>query len=333
MRKAIRKRGRGLRRRFRSWRKRARWAWRNLKAAPPAIRIVAVAAVLLAAFSVVNFVYQVARKPTEMFFPVSGVLNKVPAETWRQYAPFFLEYSSATITPELLAALAQVEGSGNPVARTYWRWRLTWHPFGIYRPASSAVGMYQMTDGAFAEARHYCIRHHAVVAEGAWDDWRSCWFTGLYTRVLPSHAIELAAVYLDRNVGAILADRPNATVTAQQKQDLAAVVHLCGAGPARAFARRGFQPMPGERCGDHHVATYLARVNAMKREFLRLSRARYWATAEPIAERDDAWSPSNPALNRRRLRWQRGKAINRTEADSAARVRRLAGARASPPTT
>ena len=26
------------------------------------------------------------------------------------------------MTPELLAALAQVEGSGNPVARTYWRW-------------------------------------------------------------------------------------------------------------------------------------------------------------------------------------------------------------------
>jgi hypothetical protein len=28
--------------------------------------------------------------------------------------------------------------------------------------------------------------------------------------------------------------------------------------------------MPGERCGDHLVATYLAKVNAMKRQFLRL---------------------------------------------------------------
>lgn len=26
----------------------------------------------------------------------------------------------------------------------------------------------------------------------------------------------------------------------------------------------------GERCGDHDVATYLAQVNAMKREFLRI---------------------------------------------------------------
>ena len=35
----------------------------------------------------------------------------------------------ATASPQLLAALAQVEGAGNPVATTYWRWRLTWNPF------------------------------------------------------------------------------------------------------------------------------------------------------------------------------------------------------------
>ena len=171
----------------------------------------------------------------------------------------------------LLAALAQVEGAGNPVARTYWRWRLTWHPFAIYQPASSAVGMYQMTDAAFAEARRYCIRHHTVVEGGAWDDWRSCWFNGLYTRVVPSHSVELTAVFLDRNVAAILARRPAAPASLQQKQDLAAVIHLCGAGAAAAFANRGFHPIAGERCGEHDVPTYLAKVNAMKRRFLRLA--------------------------------------------------------------
>jgi len=90
----------------------------------------------------------------------------MPAETWRQYAPLFREYSTAAISPELLAALAQVEGAGNPVASTYWRWRLTWDPFAIYQPASSSVGMYQMTDAAFAEARDYCIRDHIVVEDG-----------------------------------------------------------------------------------------------------------------------------------------------------------------------
>ena len=129
-------------------------------------------------------------------------------------------------TPELLAALAQVEGAGNPVARTYWRWRLTWNLFAIYQPASSAVGMYQMTDAVFAEARRYCIRHHTV------ED--SCWFSGLDTRVVPSHAIELTAVFLDRNVAAIFARRPNATASLQQKQELAAIIHLCGAASAKA---------------------------------------------------------------------------------------------------
>ena len=249
--------------RLRRWRERLRWARHRLNAVPPAIRIVVLAATVLAVFSVANVVYQVVRKPTEIFFPVSATMNKLPAETWRQYAPLFREYSTATITPELLAALAQVEGAGNPVARTYWRWRLSWNPFAIYQPASSAVGMYQMTDAAFAEARAYCIRHHTVVQDG-------CWFERFYTRAVPSHAIELTAVFLDRNVTAILARRPNSTANQQQKQALTAIIHLCGAASAKAFAHRGFHLIAGKHCGEHDVATYLARVSEMTREFLRL---------------------------------------------------------------
>src|SRR5262249_38384974 len=117
-----------------------------LLALPLAIRIVVLVVLLIAVWSAVNWSYQVVRKPTELFFPVSGTLSKPPAETWRQYEPLFREHSTAIMTPELLAALAQVEGAGNPVARTYWRWRVTWRPFEIYRPASSAVGMYQITN-------------------------------------------------------------------------------------------------------------------------------------------------------------------------------------------
>jgi hypothetical protein len=236
----------------------------KLKAFPTAIRIIAVGAIVLAAFFGANLFYQVVRKPTEIFSPVSGAFNKSPAETWRQYAPLFREYSTVSISPELLAALAQAEGAGNPLASTYWRWRLTWNPFAIYQPASSSVGMYQMTDAAFAEARRYCIRHHTVVEEG-------CPFIGLDSRVLPSRAIELTAVYLDRNVTTILAHRRKATASLQQKEKLAAIIHLCGAGPAMAFARRGFHLIAGERCGGHDVATYLAQTNAMKQEFLRFA--------------------------------------------------------------
>ncbi|HET7342633.1 MAG TPA: lytic transglycosylase domain-containing protein, partial [Methylomirabilota bacterium] len=215
--------------------------------------------------------YQVLRKPTELFFPVSGALAKPPAETWRQYGPLFRAHSTATITPELLAALAQVEGAGDPVARTYWRWRLTWHPFEVYRPASSAVGMYQITDATFREARRYCVRSHVVVEDGPWYDVRSCWFNSLYTRVLPSHAVELTAALLDRGVAQVLERRGIAAATVEQKQNLAAVIHLCGAGPADAYVRRRFRLAPGEHCGDHDPGRYLAEVNALKRQFTRLA--------------------------------------------------------------
>jgi hypothetical protein len=141
----------------------ARWARRTLATVPAAVRIAFVVATILAVVSLANAVYQVVRKPTELLFFVGGALDKVPSETWQQYGPLFRKYSTDTITPELLAALAQIESTGNPVARTYWRWRLTWNPFGVYKPASSVVGLYQMTDAAYAEASRYCVRRHAVV--------------------------------------------------------------------------------------------------------------------------------------------------------------------------
>jgi hypothetical protein len=127
--------------------------------------------------------------------------------------------------------------------------------------------MYQMTDAAFAEARHYCIRHHLVVEDG-------CSLTGLDSRILPSRAVELTAVFLDRNVTAILTRPLKAAASTQQKRELGAIIHLCGASSAKAFARRGFHPIAGDRCGDQEVATYLAQINVMTREFLRIEAER-----------------------------------------------------------
>lgn len=253
--------------RFRWLARWSRWSLQELRAAPPPLRLIAGAAIVLALFFSVNGLYQVIRKPAEMFFPVSGALHKTPSETWRQYGPLFREHSTVVMTPEMLAALAQVEGAGNPVARTYWRWRLTWNPFEMYQPASSAVGMYQITNAAFQDAKRLCIHDHEVVEDGPWNEWGSCWFNSLYTRVVPSHAVELTSAFLDRSVARTLERRRIAAVTLQQKQDLAAVIHLCGPGVGDAYARRGFQLTAAPRCGDHDARIYLARVNAMKRYF------------------------------------------------------------------
>jgi hypothetical protein len=62
--------------------------------------------------------------------------------------------------------------------------------------------------------------------------------------------------------------------SAQQKRELAEIIHLCGASSAKAFVRRGFHPIAGERCGDQQVTTYLAQINAMAREFVRIEAER-----------------------------------------------------------
>ena len=238
--------------------------WRT----PPAVRVLVGVVFLFVLWLAANWIYHAFYKPTELFFAVEESLNKTPRETWKQYGSLFRQHSTTVISPDLLAALAQAEGGGNPVARTYWRWRLTWNPFELYQPASSAVGMFQITDGTFQEAKRYCIHDHVVVTDGSWHDMTSCWFNTLYTRVVPSHAIEMTAALLDRQVAQVVGDRR--PVTLRQKQDLAALIHLCGGGAGRAYVLRGFRLIPHQRCGDHDARTYLAKISGLKRAFIHL---------------------------------------------------------------
>jgi hypothetical protein len=131
--------------------------------------------------------------------------------------------------------------------------------------------MFQITDGTFAEARHYCIRNHVVVDDGAWHDLRSCWFNGFYTRVVPGDAVEMTAALLDRRVARTLESHGVATASIEQRQNLAALIHLCGRGVGDEYARRGFRFKAGQRCGDHDVRRYVAHVNLLKRQFARLA--------------------------------------------------------------
>ena len=99
--------------------------------------------------------------------------------------------------------------------------------------------------------------------EGAWYEPRTCWFNAFYFRVVPGHAIEMTSAFLDNQVR-------NIKGTPAEKRRLAAVIHLCGASAGEAFARRGFRPAPGQRCGAHDLRAYLSRVEALQHEFARL---------------------------------------------------------------
>ena len=55
------------------WRKRARWVQHKFKAVPKVIRVPVIVATVLAVFSGMNLVYQVLRKPNEVFSRERGV--------------------------------------------------------------------------------------------------------------------------------------------------------------------------------------------------------------------------------------------------------------------
>jgi transglycosylase-like protein with SLT domain len=248
-------------------------ALRALRAAPLVLQLLLGATVFVGLWAAANWVYHAVHKPTEFLFPLSGAFAKTPSETWREYAPHFRKNATVVIAPELLAALAQVESAGNPLAQTYWQWRPTWHPFELYRPASSAVGMYQITDETFAQTKRECLYNPTVREDDSVRTLGFCWFDGLYARIAPSHAIELTARRLDHDVAATLKRQRISTLSLQHKQDLAALIHLCGAGAGEIYARRGFRLARGQRCGDHDVRAYLGRVNGMKQLFARMASA------------------------------------------------------------
>jgi hypothetical protein len=238
----------------------------KLKRVPPWLLAAAAVPLLLLA----NWLVQVARKPSELAGLVLPTGEKPPQLTWKAYGPLFEAHATSVVTPELLAALAQLESSGDPAARTYWRWSWTLNPFKAYAPASSAVGLFQLTDGTFARCRRLCVRGGEVREDGPWHDWSSCWLTGSYNRLVPSHAVELTAACLHRQAEA-LAPRG---ASLRRKQDVAALSHLCGpASPVVARLAASGKVKKGARCGDHDARAYLARIRSLQGLFERLRRS------------------------------------------------------------
>jgi hypothetical protein len=225
------------------------------------------------ALAALNLAYQVARKPTELFGLVFAPAPLTPGETWTRYGSAFRAHATPLVRAELLAALAHAESQGDALARTPWRWQWTWNPFALYAPASSAVGLYQMTDAAFEEGRRLCIHDHEIARAGPWYDLGACWFPMLYTRTVPGHAIEMTAARLHAYLVQTLGPERAAQTGGRAREHLAAVIQLCGPARGAAFARRGFRVTPGERCGTHALAGYLARVDRFTLTFERLARA------------------------------------------------------------
>jgi hypothetical protein len=243
---------------------------RIFRAAPSSLQLLTASVLVLVVWLAANSLYQVVRKPSELLFPWSDAYYKTPEQTWSAYGALFERHSTDLIDAPLLAALAQAEGAGNPIVRTYWRFKPSRQPFEIFRPASSAVGMFQITDGTFAEARRYCIHDHALAEDGPWYAMRSCWFNSLYTRLVPSHAIELTAAHLHLHTARIIRQAQLEAIDVRRRRELAAVIHLCGPAAARRFVLRGLQG-DGERCGSHEIGSYVSKVTSLEKRFEQLA--------------------------------------------------------------
>jgi hypothetical protein len=84
--------------------------------------------------------------------------------------------------------------------------------------------------------------------------------------------VELTSAYLDRSVASALEHHHVKAATREQFLELAAVIHLCGAGAGEAFVRRGLEFEDGQRCGDHEARNYVTRVRDMRRVFEAIER-------------------------------------------------------------
>ncbi|MCP4751486.1 MAG: transglycosylase SLT domain-containing protein [Proteobacteria bacterium] len=212
----------------------------------------------------VNWVYQVVKKPSELVDLIGISFFKRPSSTWEAYRDDFEEHSTEIMTPEFLAAMAQAESGGNPLATTQWKWRLTTDVTRIYAPASSSVGMFQYTNATFEDAKRFCVHFGKVATRGKWFSPGSCWFNGLYSRLSPSNSIEMTAARLQYYVDRLTAKRG---IGLKNKQKMAAVIHLCGLKKARKFRKKNFNFKAIPACGSHNPRNYYRKIAKLRKRF------------------------------------------------------------------
>lgn len=207
-----------------------------------------------------NLIYQVYKKPTEVFRPFESLLIKSPKETWKNYGEYFEAFATHRVSASFLAALAQVESAGNPWANSFWKFRWTTDLDRIYSPASTAVGLLQITEPTMKEAQNFCFKENKKVFRG------KCWEDRFFTRLSPEHSIELTSARMEY----YLKKMTPAKLSRRNLEKLASVFHLCGVNKAKVFQRSNYNFSALGRCGYHRPRKYYQKINRMKAKFERI---------------------------------------------------------------
>lgn len=211
------------------------------------------------ALPLLNIAYQVYKKPTEVFRPFESLLIKSPLETWKSYSEDFKRFSTFRTPASFLAALAQVESAGNPWANSFWKFRWTTRWDQIFSPASTAVGLLQITEPTLKEAKEFCF------VEGKIHRSKNCeqrWLSRLSAR----DSIELTSARMNYYLRRIT----KKNTSKRNYEKLASVLHLCGLKKARLFTRMNFRFAVIGRCGLHRPQRYYQKISQMKYRFERI---------------------------------------------------------------
>jgi hypothetical protein len=219
--------------------------------------------ILVGSFFALNFLVQIARKPAEALGILGLGKSRSIAETWHDFSRDFQRHATEIASPTFLAAMAQVESSGNRLATPKWRFRWSGGVWSWFAPESTSVGLFQLTNGAYERAKKFCIHKGQVVRVGPWRDWDSCWFNWAYLRISASDSIEMTSAYLHHEVMTSLAGQ---RTSLKNQRRLAAVIHLCGPGRARGFIRSGFALGSAGHCGRHNVQKYVETIEYYDRK-------------------------------------------------------------------
>ncbi len=223
--------------------------------------------ILIPILFISNFIWHSLNHPSQILslflsFP------KSPSELWNSYKDDFKDSATHRMSSEQLAALALVESSGDPFATPPWTFTWSLNPFSLYRPASSAVGLMQLTKGTSLLASRYCISDGEVIDEGEDSFFWRCWQNYFSSRLSASHSIELTAAYLTAQIDDLL-QKDNISKRAQLR--LASTIHLCGKAYARKLIKNQFKLSKQWRCGTHSLYLYTKRVESYEKIFERLA--------------------------------------------------------------
>lgn len=217
----------------------------------------------------VNLAIQIYRKPAELLSVFARSEPKTIMQTWKDYKDEFQQSSTHLVSPFLLAAIAQIESGGRPLASPSWRIKINQSPLSWFSPASSSVGLYQFTLPTFEGEKKFCLKDGTVKARGPWYQFfGGCWANRFYSRLIPSHSIRLAATHWHRLSQTLFKGK---RVKRRFINRAIMVAHLCGPTRAERYVRSGGQKGIS-KCGNHSVKAYIAKVESVIRTLKKMAK-------------------------------------------------------------